>query len=272
MVVERGEEIVAAVLFHRSARSPIFRIVARRENRAFKAPVEEVLGFPNHGKAGGGEALAHTVGGGVAVEGAVELDDVRVGDQVGNEGVGEDALGVLVGGAGAGLDERAVEVGAHGVAAQLDLEVIPAVVLDPTVSAGLGHAGRLQGVGGVAPAADVPKRLGGIVGRGQAEEGEEALGTVEFAGLEGERVVAPARVADQGAGVLVETGLAEHAVHDLPATAGGFPAIEALGKIALEERLVALGDLDVLELGPGGPGADAGEAGDAVFGGAGGVG
>ena len=76
---------------------------------------------------------------------------------------------------------------------------------------------HLDGVAGVAPAADVPPGLGVFVLH--AEEDEEALGAAELAGLEGVGVVGPGLVAGDGADVLGAAVLAEGAVLDLPVAA-----------------------------------------------------
>ena len=89
------------------------------------------------------------------------------------------------------------------------------------------------------------------------EEDQEALGAAELAGFERERVVFPRLVAGDGPHVFLEFRLLQGPVLDLPVPLVRPPALESRGEVRLEEHLVALRDLDVLELGLRGPGADA---------------
>ena len=84
-----GVGVPFPLVLHRLAGRPVFFVLRLREIRPLETPVDEVSGFPHHGRTGGLQALAIAVRGDVAIEGPVVDDDARISGHVRDQRVAE---------------------------------------------------------------------------------------------------------------------------------------------------------------------------------------
>ncbi len=238
------------------------------ELRAHGVLVGAALGGEDDGPALGGGGAAQLDSGRLTLaRGIDELDNHLVGALV-EGGVGVEALTL---GQGDLVDELAVEEAAGRGALDLNLDIVPAAVLEVTLSSGEGVLAAvshvLNGMLTVAPAAEVPpQHVLTVLG---TEGDDEALVALEATTLDADGVVVrqDGGVEDDGAlGTLVlllqyaapECPLALRATSRISLAAEGAPLAVVGSEIVLEDDLARLVDnLEVAELSLGAPGGEA---------------